>query len=103
MSQLALFTTPNQPVLFTPPPTTPDPPKPTPPAPAPPAASFKPLQRGSIFAWEGRRYQIEELTPDWGEHGKLVALDLSNTTVPICRVWTNLSGFTRTTGYALEV
>ena len=88
--QLALFTIPNQFPLFTPPP-----------APVSPAASLTPLRQGSIFAWQGRQYQIEEIVPDWGEEGKLGALDLSNTTVPIRRVWTNLAGFTRSTGYAL--
>ena len=91
MSQLALFTM------------TPASPTPSPPLLTPvPTAPRTTLRRGSSFSHAGRRYQVEELVPDWGEHGKLVALDLSNTTVPIRRVWTNLAGFTRTTGYALE-
>ncbi len=91
MSQIALFT-------MAPASPTPSPPPPTPALTAPRIT----LRRGSIFSHAGRRYQIEEIALDWGADGKLVALDLSNTTVPIRRVWTNLSGFTRTTGYALE-
>ena len=68
------------------------------PAPAPVALPVSvSLTRGSVFSYAGRRYQITCIDPTWGEHGKLVAADLTSA-YPIARVF-ELDTFTQRTGY----
>ena len=68
-------------------------------APAPAALPVAPLTHGSSFSYAGRRYQITCIDPTWGEHGKLVAADLSSG-YPIARIF-ELDSFTQRTGYAV--
>jgi len=63
---------------------------------APP--KVKTVHRGAVFSYQGRRYQITKIDPTWGEHGQLVAVDLSCTIVPISRIF-QLDSFEARTGY----
>ena len=68
-------------------------------APVPVALPVAPLTHGSSFSYAGRRYQITCIDPTWGEHGKLVAADLSSG-YPIARSF-EVDTFTQRTGYAV--
>ncbi len=68
---------------------------------APPTvAPTAPLTRGSSFSYGGRQYQIRRIDPTWGEHGQLVADDLS-VGIPIARIF-DLDTFTQRTGYSIS-
>jgi len=60
----------------------------------------EPLRRGSIFSYGGRTYQVRRIDPGWGEHGQLVADDLSMG-IPIARIF-DLDTFTQRTGYLIS-
>ncbi|HPD40805.1 MAG TPA: hypothetical protein PLD43_04515 [Anaerolineae bacterium] len=61
----------------------------------------EPLRRGSIFSYGGRTYQVRRIDPGWGEHGQLVADDLSIMGIPIARIF-DLDTFTQRTGYLIS-